>query len=279
MQADEQELVELVRSTYDRAEATPWDVTPEQVRATRRHRVMTLPDPKVLALVAGAAVLIAFGIFFFRPTPTRTTSPPSSTTTVPGVQVAVPNVVGLTQADAVTVLGDAGLAVGTVTVASSTVFPTGTVIASNPPAQVSLGRGTAVDLTVSTGPGDTAGSAGTTVPSTTPVTPTTAGAPTSSTPGGPMTDCPSGDQRITVDASSATTCVRARATTHRDLRRSGLVGRLRLLVDGSPDGLRRCGPRRTLVLAVVRIGDGGLHRRRARIVRGDRPVRRQLRTG
>ena len=213
MQTDEQEFAELVRGAYERAEATPWEMGPEQIRAGRRHRAMAFPDPKVIALVAAAIVLFAFGIFFLRPSPSRTSSPPASTTTTsPTGSVGVPNIVGLTESRAALTLGTAGLAVGTVTTVSSSTFAAGTVIGSNPPAGTSLIQGAAVDLTVSSGPNATASSPTTTVPSTTPVTRLIPSGETASSPPVQADACPSGNQSITVEASSAAACVRSGAS-------------------------------------------------------------------
>jgi sugar lactone lactonase YvrE len=67
------------------------------------------------------------------------------------VGVMVPNVVGLTQAAAAAPLTGAGLAMGTVSTASSNVVPSGSVIASNPAAGTQVSIGSAVRLLVSTG--------------------------------------------------------------------------------------------------------------------------------
>ncbi len=67
------------------------------------------------------------------------------------VGVAVPNVVGLTQAAATTALTSAGLTVGTVSTASNNVVPQGSVAASNPAAGAQVSAGSAVRLLVSTG--------------------------------------------------------------------------------------------------------------------------------
>ena len=67
------------------------------------------------------------------------------------VGVAVPNVVGLTQSAAATALTGAGLASGTVSTASNSVVPSGSVIASNPAAGTQVNVGSAVRLLVSTG--------------------------------------------------------------------------------------------------------------------------------
>jgi hypothetical protein len=65
--------------------------------------------------------------------------------------VAVPNVVGLTQAAATTALTSAGLTPGTVSSASSPDVPSGSVAASNPAADTQVSVGSAVRLLVSTG--------------------------------------------------------------------------------------------------------------------------------
>jgi beta-lactam-binding protein with PASTA domain/subtilisin family serine protease len=66
--------------------------------------------------------------------------------------VTVPNVVGLTQAAASSAITSAGLVVGTVTTASSSTVPSGSVISQSPTAGASAASGSAVNLTVSSGP-------------------------------------------------------------------------------------------------------------------------------
>jgi hypothetical protein len=66
-------------------------------------------------------------------------------------QVAVPNVVGLTQAAATTAITDANLTVGAVTNASSTTVPAGSVISQSPIAGTQVVTGSAVALVVSSG--------------------------------------------------------------------------------------------------------------------------------
>jgi PASTA domain len=65
--------------------------------------------------------------------------------------VAVPNVVGLTQAAATTAITNVGLVVGTVTMKSSTTVPAGDVISQQPFAGQSAAPGSGVDLAISTG--------------------------------------------------------------------------------------------------------------------------------
>ena len=67
-------------------------------------------------------------------------------------QVAVPNVVGQTQAAATTTLTGAGLVVGTVTQQSSSTVASGTVISQSPAAGSQAAAGSSVGLVVSSGP-------------------------------------------------------------------------------------------------------------------------------
>src|SRR5207237_5095884 len=70
---------------------------------------------------------------------------------VPPQQPAVPAVLGLTQAAATTAILQAGLRVGTVTSANSTVFKIGTVMAVNPREGTTLAANAPVDLVISLG--------------------------------------------------------------------------------------------------------------------------------
>src|SRR5439155_2784008 len=71
-------------------------------------------------------------------------------------QVAVPNVVGQTQAAATSAITGAGLTVGTVTMQSSTTVASGTVISESPTAGTRVASGSAVSLVVSSGPAQVA---------------------------------------------------------------------------------------------------------------------------
>ncbi|HEX9140504.1 MAG TPA: PASTA domain-containing protein [Steroidobacteraceae bacterium] len=66
--------------------------------------------------------------------------------------ISVPNVVGDTQVAATTAITGAGLTLGTVTTASSATVAVGDVISQNPTAGTSVASGSAVNLTVSSGP-------------------------------------------------------------------------------------------------------------------------------
>ncbi|MGD0470871.1 MAG: PASTA domain-containing protein [Terriglobales bacterium] len=65
--------------------------------------------------------------------------------------VAVPNVVGMTQSAATSAITGAGLKLGTVTTASSSTVPSGSVISESPAAGTLVNGGTAVNLVVSIG--------------------------------------------------------------------------------------------------------------------------------
>src|ERR1700688_254313 len=67
-------------------------------------------------------------------------------------QVTVPSVVNMTQANATVTLTSAGLAVGTVTNASSTTVAAGSVISQHPVAGTNVLGGSSVNFVVSSGP-------------------------------------------------------------------------------------------------------------------------------
>ena len=67
--------------------------------------------------------------------------------------VLVPNVVGSTQAAATTSIIGAGLVAGTVTTVASSTVPSGSVVSESPAAGTAVNGGSAVDLVVSSGPG------------------------------------------------------------------------------------------------------------------------------
>jgi beta-lactam-binding protein with PASTA domain len=66
--------------------------------------------------------------------------------------VIIPNVVGMTQANAGSALASAGLVTGTITQTNSSTVASGNVISQSPAAGVSSTAGTPVNLTVSLGP-------------------------------------------------------------------------------------------------------------------------------
>src|SRR5205807_4385242 len=74
---------------------------------------------------------------------------------IPG-QIPVPDVVGQTQAAAASAITGAGLTVGAVTHQSSSTVASGSVISQSPAAGTSVASGSAVNLVVSSGPGQIA---------------------------------------------------------------------------------------------------------------------------
>lgn len=77
-----------------------------------------------------------------------------------GPQVAVPDVVGLTQADAQASITAAGLVVGNVMIAASATVPVGVVISQVPIADTPVSQGSEVDLVVSGQPSSSGGGGG-----------------------------------------------------------------------------------------------------------------------
>src|SRR5205823_13119832 len=69
----------------------------------------------------------------------------------PPTQVAVPNVVGETEAAATSAITSAGLTAGTVTMQSSATVASGSVISESPAAGTSVAMASAVNLVVSSG--------------------------------------------------------------------------------------------------------------------------------
>jgi serine/threonine-protein kinase len=84
--------------------------------------------------------------------------------------IAVPNLVGLTVAEAATTLGNNGLALGTTTPQASSSIPVGTIISQTPRPGVEVGPGSLVGVDVSSGPPPTTT---TTTTTTTTIPPTT----------------------------------------------------------------------------------------------------------
>jgi beta-lactam-binding protein with PASTA domain len=91
-----------------------------------------------------------------RQTPAAGTRVEAGTAVVPAVSttrhlVAVPDVTGLSEAEAIVSLVNAGLRMGDIVGDPSTVVPAGSVIVTQPPAGREVTSGTRVDLVVSTG--------------------------------------------------------------------------------------------------------------------------------
>jgi len=103
-----------------------------------------------LTSVPGSANGNQYKATFTNSVGTATTT--AATLTVNTPQVAVPNVVGSTQAAATTAIAGAGLTVGTVSNGTSNTVAVGAVISESPTAGTTVNVGSAVNLVVSTGP-------------------------------------------------------------------------------------------------------------------------------
>jgi 6-phosphogluconolactonase len=105
--------------------------------------------------MASSATVASGSVVSQSPAPAAMVTPASAvnlTVSSGPAQVAVPNVVGMTQASASTSITSAGLSVGTVTMASSASVASGNVISQSPAAATTVSSGSAVNLTVSSGP-------------------------------------------------------------------------------------------------------------------------------
>ncbi len=117
---------------------------------------------RAILLATGLVAALALGACGGRsgsdPTPTAASTPsPTATSTpkpTPGT-VAVPDVVGESEADALVALGAAGLTAGEKTRKYDSSAPAGDVLSTNPKAGVVVQVGTAVDYLVSRGPAPT----------------------------------------------------------------------------------------------------------------------------
>jgi hypothetical protein len=210
MKTEQERLQELARQMYESAEHAPWELSPEDIRAQRRRRVMVIPDLKAMVLVAAAIVLIVAGFFVFdRPTSHKSAVRSSTTTTtlIPGRSVVVPQLVGMTEAAAERVLSSAGLSRGVIAGVAGALYPAGTVVATDPSAGASVAKGSIVSLTISA-----PASSNTTIPArapaTTNVTPTTSSPSPASTTPPAQSNCASGNVSYTVSANSDSTCVK-----------------------------------------------------------------------
>ena len=114
----------------------------------------------VTALAVGALVLVRGKSNDTPPPPPATTVPATTTRAVastttsrptPVHLVSVPNVVGLTRADALLALADAGFAVHETSLATASV-PNGFVVSQSPYPATELPKGSSVGLVVSAAP-------------------------------------------------------------------------------------------------------------------------------
>jgi serine/threonine-protein kinase len=122
-------------ATYTKAGGTGNGRRPDNEPSSKKPLVITLVVVLVL-LLAGVGLYFAF-----------------CTNTNAG-EIAVPKVVGLTQADAKTLIEEAKLTMGEVSEQNSETVTAGSVISQNPAAQTKVAEGTKIDLVISSGSGN-----------------------------------------------------------------------------------------------------------------------------
>lgn len=109
-----------------------------------------------IAVVAGvaAALIVAAVVVLPRLYPGGgSTTPPNQTeTAAPSPTVAVPSLIGLTQAEATLAIEDANLLLGSVKQVTSSSVPKGVVAAVSPVPGSDVPTGSVVDMTISIGP-------------------------------------------------------------------------------------------------------------------------------
>ena len=108
-----------------------------------------------VALLAVLLPAIWFGAIVLFRVFESSTGPQTAPASVPASAspaASVPNLVGLTEQDAISQLNSASLLLGTVTTASSGTVPKSIVMATAPAAGSLVPAGTTVDLTLSSGP-------------------------------------------------------------------------------------------------------------------------------
>jgi beta-lactam-binding protein with PASTA domain len=159
MPRTEDQIQELIGEMYTTADSAHWDLDPEAIRAQPGRRGVSLPDLKVLILVAAAVILVVVGIVVTHgPTAQRTTAGASpSTTTAANPQTVAPDLIGLSQEAAANALGRAGLDLGNVTLAPSGHYAAGAVVGQTPAAGSAMRSGGSVHVVISTGPPGTSG--------------------------------------------------------------------------------------------------------------------------
>jgi beta-lactam-binding protein with PASTA domain/predicted Ser/Thr protein kinase len=114
-----------------------WDDQDDQARRRKR---------RIIAIVAVLAVLLLGGAIAAAIALSRDDPPPAT------AQVQVPPLANLDRAAAEKAITDAGLTVGTISIAASTTVPEGSVVSSDPSGGASVDKGSAVSLVVSGGP-------------------------------------------------------------------------------------------------------------------------------
>ena len=110
----------------------------------------------VVAVVVGVAVALIAAAIVVLPRLSLghgSATPPNQTqTAAPSPTIAVPNLIGLTQAEAIVAIENAKLSLGAVSQVMSPSVPKGVVAAMSPVPGSAVPSGSAVDITVSIGP-------------------------------------------------------------------------------------------------------------------------------
>jgi hypothetical protein len=167
MPRTEEEVRDLLHEMYTTAEEVDWDLRSEQIRAQRSQRRFTLPETKVLVLVAAVVALVVVGLLIGKGLQSHktTASVPGATTssTVPGRSVVVPNEVGKRLTEATRMLNQAGLTPRPEYEPGSTAR-SGTVLSQAPAPGTAVTRDSAVSLVVSAGSSHPVGSSPVAVP-------------------------------------------------------------------------------------------------------------------
>jgi serine/threonine-protein kinase len=153
MPRTEEEVRDLLHEMYTTGEEVDWGLTPEQIRTQRSQRRVSLPETKVLVLVAAVVALVVAGLFIgngFQSHRTTASGPGTTTSpSVPGHFVVVPNEVGKSLTEATRMLHQAGLIPRPEYTGSTA--PSGTVLSQAPFSKATVIRDSVVSLVVSTG--------------------------------------------------------------------------------------------------------------------------------
>jgi hypothetical protein len=127
---------------------------PNVVRATQASATSSITSASLVlgtVTTASSSTVPSGGVISESPAAGTLVNGGTSVNLVVSTGVAVPNVVGTTQSAATSALIGAGLVVGTVTTASSSTVPSGSVISESPAAGTLVNGGTSINLVVSTG--------------------------------------------------------------------------------------------------------------------------------
>ena len=125
---------------------------PAPAGVNRRWPAIAVVAVALLAVLLPAIWFGAIVLFRVFESSTGPQTAPASVPASASPAASVPNLVGLTEQDAISQLNSASLLLGTVTTASSGTVPKSIVMATAPAAGSLVPAGTTVDLTLSSGP-------------------------------------------------------------------------------------------------------------------------------